>query len=244
MLPLLTIDTIIDAWAGAGNLDAHAFIRLVLAAIAGALIGMEREVRGREAGFRTNALVCIGSALVMVVSCRMTTLPFVWNHVANIQVDPSRIAYGVMTGIGFLGAGAILRSGPDVKGLTTAAALWCVAAIGLGFGAGLYSVAASTTAVVLLILWGLHYVETIMPRECLRKIIIRAPYSAAIIDELTRRFTSADCRVLDVGMTRDPASPDADITLFLSFRKQSAYRQLQRDLLAETQFPTIFVGQI
>src|SRR3982751_5325636 len=109
--------------------------RILLAAIFGGLIGLEREVRGRQAGFRTYILVCVGSALVMVVSIQFAAHQWTAqsaNQGININIDPARIAYGVMTGIGFLGAGAIVHAqGGLVRGLTTAAALWCVAAVGL-----------------------------------------------------------------------------------------------------------------
>src|SRR5438046_2452662 len=130
-----------------------ALLRLVLAMIAGGLVGLEREMRGRQAGFRTNLLVCLGSALVMLVSNSVALA--IWHTPAeriNINIDPARIAYGVMTGIGFLGAGAIVKSGTSVRGLTTAAGLWCVAAIGLAAGFGMYLIVFMATALVLLAL--------------------------------------------------------------------------------------------
>src|SRR4051812_23603623 len=105
------------------------FFRLVLAAVMGGLVGMERELRGRQAGFRTNLLVCLGSALVMIVSVNFAIHR--WqaqsaNQGININIDPARIAYGVMTGVGFLGAGTIVQHRGSIRGLTTAAGLWCM----------------------------------------------------------------------------------------------------------------------
>src|SRR5438552_461982 len=137
---------IIDNWNVSLNgaisslgMSAEDMIRLVLAAIFGGVIGMEREMRGRQAGFRTHILVCVGSALVMLVSIEFALhrwSPQTTNNGGvNINLDPARIGYGLMTGIGFLGAGAIVHSsGGLVRGLTTAAAMWCVAAIGLAVG--------------------------------------------------------------------------------------------------------------
>jgi putative Mg2+ transporter-C (MgtC) family protein len=129
--------------------------RLILSAILGGLIGVEREFRKRAAGLRTHILVCVGSCLIMLTSI------YVFDIYKGIaQVDPSRIAAGVITGIGFLGAGAILRSGDSVHGLTTAATLWMMAAIGLAVGCGFYSAAIFTTVlamVVLLVIWKLEH---------------------------------------------------------------------------------------
>lgn len=117
--------------------------RLLLATILGGLIGFERESRHRAAGFRTHILVCVGSALIMLTSIYIFEI-----HKGVADVDPSRIAAQVITGIGFLGAGTILRAGATVKGLTTAASLWAVAGIGLAVGCGFYFASVITTILV------------------------------------------------------------------------------------------------
>jgi len=114
--------------------------KLLLAAFLGMLIGLERQLRHKPAGMREHGLVCLGSCLFTVVS------------LSFIGGDVSRIASGVVTGIGFLGAGTILHMKNKVIGLTTAAELWVIAAIGLAVGIGLYAIASATTALVLLIL--------------------------------------------------------------------------------------------
>ncbi|MGE5484257.1 MAG: MgtC/SapB family protein [Ignavibacteriales bacterium] len=116
-------------------------VRLFLAAIVGAAVGFERERINRAAGLRTHILVCTGSALVMLVSTNMVEV-FGYG-------DPGRIAAQVVTGVGFLGAGTILREGPTVRGLTTAAGLWVVSGLGLAIGLGMYVPALFTSAVVL-----------------------------------------------------------------------------------------------
>src|SRR5215211_6125047 len=148
-LSLHDLDLSLTGWANGLQWPLEPLIRLVIAALAGGLVGLEREVRGRQAGFRTNMLVCLGSALVMIVSIHFAS--FAWEHQPgiNVNVDPARIAYGVMTGIGFLGAGTILHHRGAVRGLTTAAAMWCVAAIGLAAGVGMYIVTALAAAIVL-----------------------------------------------------------------------------------------------
>lgn len=123
-------------------------IKLASATFLGAVIGLEREVHGKEAGFRTYSIVCLGSALVMVVSMQV----FEIYRDVTTAVDPSRIAAQVVSGVGFLGAGAIIRFNQGVKGLTTAAGIWVAAGIGLACGLGQYFAAAVTTGLVLLIL--------------------------------------------------------------------------------------------
>jgi putative Mg2+ transporter-C (MgtC) family protein len=118
-------------------------LRLALAGALGGLIGLERELRDREAGLRTNLLVALGSALFTIVGAY---------GFGSIRTDPTRIAAQIVTGIGFLGAGAIIRQGFSVRGLTTAATLWVVAAVGLAAGAGYYSAALIAAALVLLAL--------------------------------------------------------------------------------------------
>jgi len=121
--------------------------KLALACILGALIGLERESLNRPAGLRTYTLVSVGSTLAMIVSIDIYLL---YHH--TVQADPGRIAAQVVSGIGFLGAGTIMREGATVRGLTTAAGLWVVACIGLAVGAGLYIPAVVTTLLILFVL--------------------------------------------------------------------------------------------
>ena len=121
--------------------------RLIWAVILGGLVGLEREMRRRTAGLRTHILVCVGSSLIMLTSIYVFDI-----YKDTAHVDPSRIAAGIVTGIGFLGAGAIIRSGSGVHGLTTAASLWVVAGIGMSVGCGFYDAALVSTALVLVVL--------------------------------------------------------------------------------------------
>ena len=125
--------------------------RLSLAAVLGGAIGFERELRDREAGLRTHLLVCLGSALFTIVSA-YGFREFLVHGGSVVRADPTRIAAQIVSGIGFLGAGAIIRQGLSVRGLTTAATLWLVAAIGMAAGAGYYSAALFATAAGLLTL--------------------------------------------------------------------------------------------
>jgi putative Mg2+ transporter-C (MgtC) family protein len=129
--------------------------RVALAAVLGAVLGFERELREREAGLRTHLLVAVGSALFTIVSA-YGFREFLVSGTSVVRTDPTRIAAQIVTGIGFLGAGAIIRQGVAIRGLTTAATLWVVAAIGLAAGAGYYSGAVITTVVALVALWPLR----------------------------------------------------------------------------------------
>jgi putative Mg2+ transporter-C (MgtC) family protein len=131
------------------------FLRLLLAAGLGAAIGLEREYRRKPAGLRTNILIALGSALFTVTSIQL----------AQVGGTPDRIAAGIVTGMGFLGGGAILRSGVSVKGMTTAATIWVNAAIGMAAGAGEYALATMATAITLVVLAALPLVEAFFERR-------------------------------------------------------------------------------
>ena len=133
-------------------------VRLLVAAGLTGTIGLERELRDRTAGLRTHMLVGVGAALFTIVSAYGWTA-FEFSARSGIVFDPTRIAAQIVTGIGFLGAGAILRQGLTVRGLTTAASLWIVAAIGMAAGAGFYSAAVITTAIVLVGLGPFRWLE-------------------------------------------------------------------------------------
>ena len=136
---------------------ADVLLRLAVAAALGGAIGLERELRDREAGLRTHLLVALGAALFTLAGA-YGFREFEYGRATGITLDPSRIAAQVVTGIGFLGAGAIIRYGFSVKGLTTAATLWISAAVGLAAGAGFYSGAVIATALVLFALYPLRVI--------------------------------------------------------------------------------------
>jgi putative Mg2+ transporter-C (MgtC) family protein len=136
--------------------NVEMLLRLLTAAALGSLIGFERERLLWAAGIRTHMLVCVGSCLIMIVS------QYGFSSILtekNVVLDPSRIAAQVVSGIGFLGAGAILARGEIVKGLTTAASIWTVAAVGLAVGGGLYLAASTSTVIILIILAGIKPLE-------------------------------------------------------------------------------------
>jgi putative Mg2+ transporter-C (MgtC) family protein len=149
--------------------DLDVLGRLVVAAVLGGAIGVEREIRDREAGIRTHLLVALGSGLFTIISA-YGFHAFLTSGDAVVRADPTRIAAQIVTGIGFLGAGAIIREGLSVRGLTTAGSLWVSAAIGMAAGAGWYTAAIATTVLTILALWPLRLIayriiERIKPEE-------------------------------------------------------------------------------
>ena len=146
-------------------------IRLLASVVIGGMIGFERTFHGRPAGFRTHALVCVASALLMLVTVYqdrwMTHVPM-----DAIRTDPTRMAQGIMTGIGFLGAGVIFKEGLTVRGLTTAASIWITAAIGILLGVGFYFPAALGALITLAILSLFRWVENKLPSEHYAHLVV------------------------------------------------------------------------
>ncbi|HEU5371151.1 MAG TPA: MgtC/SapB family protein [Gaiellaceae bacterium] len=189
--------------------------RLALAAALGSIIGLEREFREREAGLRTHLLVSLGSALFTIVSAFGFHDVLTHDPQVVVRLDPSRIAAQIVSGIGFLGAGAIIRQGLSIRGLTTAATLWVVAAIGMAAGAGFYSVAIITTVVALVALWPLRYVayrmiDRVKPEEDRVVIELREGHSLAellthvsqvrhieVTEELDRKIVQLESPAVD-----------------------------------------------
>jgi len=147
------------------ELDIHLLVRLLLASLLGGLIGFEREIHGRPAGFRTHLLVSLGSCLFCITSIEIYRSFGNFSGTGPVGVDPGRIAAQVVTGIGFLGAGAIIRERASIRGLTTAACLWVAAALGIACGIGLFYLAICVTLVALVNLLLLKQIEKRLYRD-------------------------------------------------------------------------------
>ncbi len=212
---------------------AEAVFRIVLAACAGGLVGAEREIRGREAGFRTHILVCMASALVMVLSIQMTQSD--WSGTrgqgVTVNVDLTRIGYAVMTGIGFLGAGTILQTRGSVRGLTTAAAMWSVAAVGLAAGFGLYTLTIVSATMIVLTLWIFNYLGDAFPRRRYRTVKLRGKWTANCIPDAVDLFDGTDVEVVETTFERlGPDLGTVDIELRVAFSKKYKYYAVERRL--------------
>ena len=168
--------------------------RLLIAAIAGGIIGLERSYHGRPAGLRTHTLVCVSSALLMLLTV------FQWELLAQaphdtLRVDPTRMAQGIMTGIGFLGAGVIMKENLTIRGLTTAASVWITAAIGIIIGMGFYAAAGTATVITLLVLSSLGWVERKLRSRRYATLMVRFKRAVGLPrDELTALISKHDIR--------------------------------------------------
>lgn len=173
-------------------------VRLIAALAAGALIGLERSYHGRPAGFRTHSLVALSTALLMVVPMFGDEWFPAATHQQQLTLDPTRMAQGIMTGIGFLGAGAILRDGLSIRGLTTAASIWITAAIGILMGIGFYLPGALATTLTLGTLTVFRRLEDLVPSRFEAQLMIRFRTNAVMpeaeLRELILRhgFTSSN----------------------------------------------------
>lgn len=134
--------------------NAEVVLRLLLSVLLSGLVGLEREAKGRAAGLRTHMLVCVGSCLMMLTGVYLAT-----HYRGTMEIDPTRLAAQVVSGIGFLGAGTIIQFRDSVRGLTTAASVWAAGGIGLAVGGGFYIGAVATTVLVLVVLLMLHGFE-------------------------------------------------------------------------------------
>jgi putative Mg2+ transporter-C (MgtC) family protein len=189
-------------------------LRLVAAAVLGGAIGFERERNSWAAGLRTHMLVSVGACLVTIVSA------FGFADILgekNVVLDPSRVAAQVVSGIGFLGAGAILLRGEIVRGLTTAASLWAVAAVGLAIGGGLYVAGLAATVVILVILAGIKPIEEIYrERNQTIELSILADHGALSLDVLRATLGERTRRVKQFVVHSSDAADKDDVTLVMS----------------------------
>nr|WP_246356284.1 MgtC/SapB family protein [Paraburkholderia humisilvae] len=203
----------------------------MLAAALGSVIGFERERLNWAAGLRTHMLVCVGSTLIMLVSA------FGFADVLgqqNVILDPSRLAAQVVSGIGFLGAGAILMRGEIVRGLTTAASLWSVAGIGLAVGGGMYVAAIGATIIILIILAGIKPLERrFISVKQERNIQLLVERGSVSLDSVYRALASGSIRVKQFIVQQSEDDPDLDdVQIALSRTTESEFTTISTRLEA------------
>ncbi len=160
--------------------DVDALTRLLVAALLGGIVGLERDKHGRSAGLRTHLLVCMGAALFMLLSIKIAGIEIPIKHGVSRLSDPGRIAAQIVTGIGFLGAGVIMKEGVTIRGLTTASCLWMAAAIGMACGGGFYQLAMYATGFTLFSLIFLRYIFVFYKRDSYRTINLVVPIDTDI----------------------------------------------------------------
>lgn len=204
--------------------ELEMLLRMGAGMVLGAVIGYERERTGHPAGLRTHLLVCLASATFMVVSTQFTYFQL-YGKDDLISVDTSRIAASVVSGVGFLGAGAILRTGISIQGLTTAASLWLSAAVGLAAGGGMYLVALASTAASLFCLVILRQVEGVRWHLFQRQIDIigqNSPSRYTLIDEMRRLGAT----VTDLEYEYDIADNESHLVFKVRLANEQGLEQL------------------
>ena len=194
--------------------------RLLLSVLLAGLVGYERERHGRAAGFRTHLLVGMGSCLIM-----LTALYLMDTLAGRVAVDPTRMAAQVISGIGFLGAGTILRFRASVRGLTTAASLWAVAGIGLAAGAGFTVGAVATTIAVLIALFGFARLERRMRKDWYQTLVVEAGAAPAVLGRIRRALGDYEVEIRDLDVTPSERSDAAvfrfDVKLLSAWEKDA-----------------------
>lgn len=183
--------------------DLELIIRLLLASLLGGMIGLEREIHGRPAGFRTHLLVALGSALFMGISLHFFHTYGSLSDGLAVRVDPARLAAQIVVGIGFLGAGAIIRERASVRGLTTAACLWVAAAIGTACGAGMLLIAVIVTAIALVSLLVLKRVEGLLSRDTYQQVSIVSVTLDGQFERIVQAVRQCGSDLMETGVERD-----------------------------------------
>jgi putative Mg2+ transporter-C (MgtC) family protein len=196
-------------------------LRLLLALVLGGLIGLEREFHGRAAGFRTHIIVCLGSTLIMIASMQIYERYAALTSERIIRIDPGRIAAGIVTGIGFLGAGVILQSGNVVRGLTTAACVWLVAGLGVAIGLGLYALAAVATALALMVLFALKQVERYVHPDYYKTLSIIATRQPGLLEKSREICQSHKAVIKDYEILENVAKNLTTITLNVKIKQDN-----------------------
>jgi putative Mg2+ transporter-C (MgtC) family protein len=199
-----------------------AFIRLIFSFMIGTLIGIERETHNQPAGLRTHILICIGATLIMLLSIY---IPQVFTDFQN--GDPGRIAAQVVSGIGFLGAGAILKFGANVKGLTTAASIWTIAAVGLAIGAGMYLVSLIAVGIILFALTVMDLFEKrIFKERTLKKIEMMVRKKNSDINRYRRMFEEMDITISSSGFERNLSEATDKLTFIVGLTRKTDMQEL------------------
>ncbi len=198
-----------------------AIFKLFLSLVLGGIVGIERKRKGQMAGVRTFALICMGSALAMIVS---SYIPIVYNLKVG---DPARVAAQVISGVGFLGAGAIIQNKGSIRGLTTAAGIWIVAALGLAIGVGLYLIAVIATAFILFTLVSLErYEHQVMSERSAKTILIVTRSLKINTVEMKRTFSHYNIAVHDILLDYNYEMQTAAITFVVLTKGTTDFESL------------------
>jgi putative Mg2+ transporter-C (MgtC) family protein len=210
--------------------DLEVILRLVLASFLGGIVGLEREVHGRPAGVRTYLLLSLGSALIMVMSEYLFLKYKTGVPGLSLSVDPGRIAAQAVTGIGFLGAGVIIRYKDSVRGLTTAACVWVVCAVGLAVGAGFYLYGSVVTGFTLLSLLALKLGERRLRKDWYREIEIVSADLPGQMQRFQDVIEQHQFEVVNFGLKRDLEKQEMTASFLLRERTLRPGRQVLQEI--------------
>lgn len=199
----------------------YIFIRLIIAAVLGGIIGMEREKLNRPAGVRTHMIVCLGSCLIMLLGEYM--------HQIDNTIDITRLGAQVVSGIGFLGAGAILKDGFSVRGLTTAATLWVVACVGLAVGGGFYSAGILTTIIVYS---SLHFLGFTTKKGLRKNISVYVESLDNTINNLQDFLIDSGLEIVDIGLVDNIKSDFIEIKFVVLVRNIKILAELESKIIS------------
>ncbi|MBI2512900.1 MAG: MgtC/SapB family protein [Opitutae bacterium] len=198
-------------------------VRLALSALFGGLVGLERERHSQPAGLRTHTILAIGATLAMIVSLQIAAQ----SRTGGFLGDPARLAAQVVSGVGFLGAGAIIRFGSNIKGLTTATSLWTVAIIGLAVGAGYFFAATFTAAVLMFTLTIMDkWEKRVIVHTSTHTITIRAEDGPGVVDCVHQQLTALDVEVKSQSFTKNIQSNEIVLKVVVKIRDKANEHEL------------------
>jgi len=212
-----------------GSYSLAVAVKMVLAATGGAAIGFEREKHGRPAGLRTHLLVALGACLMMIIS-EAFALKYQGGADSVLRLDPARTAAQIVTGIGFLGAGVILKEGTTVRGLTTAASLWFVAGLGMAFGLGLIAPALAGTLLALFSLIVLKKIEPVLQKDRYLCLTVLARERTGLYEELERVFSRHNLRIANQSMDLDLVDEKVRYEFIVTRQRRRIGRELSGEI--------------
>lgn len=213
-----------------GSFELAVLVKLLLAVLAGGAIGLEREKHGRPAGLRTHLLVALGACLMMIISEAFHLKYAMHDAQSALRIDPGRTAAQIITGIGFLGAGVIIKEGISVRGLTTAASLWLAAGLGMAFGMGLFLPGMMATVLALASLIFLKMLEPIINKDRYLDIAVTAGNRPELQDELEQLFAYHRLRVTDIRSHVDLQHDEITFEYILTQHQRRMGRELSRQI--------------
>ena len=214
-----------------GSYELAILVKLLLAGIAGGVVGLEREKHGRPAGLRTNLLVSLGACTMMIISEAFFLKYGGLDAQSTLRLDPSRTAAQIVTGIGFLGAGVILKEGASVRGLTTAATLWVVAGLGMAFGMGHFTLGAISTVLVLISLIFLKKLDPLMKKDRFLTLTVSAENRDGLHDEIQKLLDERELELSDLSSHVDLVNNELFIQMMITQQQKRIGRELTHEIL-------------